>query len=88
VLDDERGLLGDVELVQPHPLHQLLHGLRLLTSGLESYSWPLWASLNATLYGVVPQHVEDETFLDGLLHRVQVEGLRQSPTLGHTAKQL
>ena len=75
MLDDELHLLGDVGRVQGHPLGQSPAGL----AGVHSL---VFAQLLTQVVGglvghVVLKHVEDEPFLDGLTHRILVEGLRQ-----------
>ena len=73
VLDDDLDLLGDVVGVQPHPAHDALQrraALDLLVVQLLA----VVGQPEGQLVGrVVLQHVEDEAFLDGLPHRVDVE---------------
>lgn len=74
VLDHHLDLLRDVVRVEPHPAHDLLHGgaaLDLLVVGF----FPLVGELEGERVGrVVLQHVENELLLDGLTHRIHVEG--------------
>ena len=89
VLDDDLDLLADVVRVQLHPVHQRLQRLGLLDLGVVRVVVPaLVGELEGQLVaGVVLQHVEDEALLDGLLHRVEVERLRQ-PVRALAAEQL
>ena len=88
VLDHAGNLLRDVVRVQAHPLHDALHGgavLDRLFVELLAIAGELERQLVA---GVVLQHVEDEAFLDGLAHRVHMEGLRHPVGFCLAAEQL
>ena len=72
VLDDDLGLLGDVVRVQRDEPGDRAARSSLLVDGVVG---DRLADLPVRLVGrVVGQHVEDEALLDGLAHRVEVEG--------------
>ena len=86
VLNDDLDLLGDIGRMQAHPSHEALRrgGLVNFISG-RGFPIGFLCELECRLVGgVVAQHVEDEPFLDGLLHRVHVEGLWCSVSTGLT----
>ena len=77
VLDHDLGLLRDVVRVQLQKARERLGGvlplhLRVVRALLEQ---PVVGGIG----GVVPQHVEDESLLDRLTHRVAVRGLAAAP---------
>ncbi len=73
VLDDHLHLLADVVRVQAHPARQL-HA-RLLAVHLVVVPVRVGDLPGGAVGGVVLQHIEDEAFLDGLTHGIQVERL-------------
>ncbi len=74
VLDHHLGLLGDVVRMQAHEARQRPGGLLLVHLGivLNGLDQPVVGLVGR----VVLQHVQDEAFLDGLPHAVEVERLR------------
>ena len=77
VLNHYLNLLADVVWMQANPAHQPLEGfaaLDLLVIPLITVVRQLEGQL---VRGVVLQNVENEAFLDGLAHRIDVEGRRQ-----------
>ena len=75
VLDHHLGLLLDVVRVQAHELGQ--RPRRLLLRQVRVILDRLHQPVIGRVGGVVLHHVEDETFLDGLPHGVEVKRLRQ-----------
>ncbi len=75
VLDDHRDLLRDVRRVQPYPGHDLATRLVRVDLDVDTAGVILVREAEGqAVWEVVLEHVEDEALLDGLLHRVQVEG--------------
>ena len=92
VLDDHLHLLADVVRMQTHParqLHARLFRVHFLVVTVRVGDLP-----GGAVGGVVLQHIEDETFLDGLAHGVQVErlglvvGARRQCRIGRATEQL
>ena len=73
VLDDDLDLLADVVGVKPHPAHDALHGGVALDLLLVHLLAVVGEPEGQLVGRVVLQHVEDEAFLDGLPHRIDVE---------------
>ena len=73
VLDDDLGLLREVVLVQADELRDRGLGLRRVVRRVVANG--LFDVPVRLIGDVVGEHVEDEAFLDGLAHRVQVERL-------------
>ena len=64
--------LGDVRIVQLYKARDLAFGISSLTAGIF---FDLFVDLiEGVVRRVVLQHIEDESFFDGLLHRIDVEG--------------
>ena len=78
MLNNDLDLLGDIGRMQAHPSHKALRRgglIHLIT--WRGIPIGILCELECRLVGgVVAQHIEDEPFLDGLLHRIHMERLR------------
>ncbi len=92
MFDDHLYLLADVVRVQAHParqLHARLLRVHFLVVAVRVGDFP-----GRTVGGVVLQHIEDEAFLNGLAHGIQVERLglvirtRRQRRIGRATEQL
>ena len=77
MLDNDLHLLGDVIGVQANPAHDALHGRALLDFQLVPFFAAVGQLEGQPIGRVVLQHIKDEALLDGLPHRIDVEGRRQ-----------
>ena len=77
VLDDDGHTLADVVRVQAYPAHQVFDGGALVDLGLRPVLAVVCEPERQLVRRVVLQHIEDEAFLDGLAHGIDVERLRQ-----------
>ncbi|MNS11095.1 hypothetical protein D3C72_426270 [compost metagenome] len=74
MLDDDLDLLADVVGMEAHPAHDPLQRRVLLDFLLVPVLAVVGQAEGQLVGRVVPQHVEDEALLDGLAHRIDVEG--------------
>ena len=87
VLHHHLHLGSDVVGVQAHPLHHALHGGAALDLHVVEALPVMGEAKRKVVARVVLQHIEDETLLDRLPHRIHVKGLRQ-PVRACAAEQL